>query len=80
VEKLQQALSQTPPERAKDADAVTAHLEELVTEAKKTPPDKEILDIRGKRLKQAAENIRDVIPTVFEIATGIIGRILLLGA
>jgi hypothetical protein len=72
VEQLSQALQEVPPEREEDAELVAEYTQELVDRAAEENPKKAKIQITGEGLKQAAQNIADVMPTVLVIATQIV--------
>ena len=74
VEQLREALQQVPPDKAGDTQTVARRTEELVSEATQPQPDKEAVEFKGNKLKQAAENLRDAMPVVMQIATGIVAH------
>ena len=60
------------PEKANDAEAVAQMTEQLLNTAAAEKPNQTMLKISGEGLKQAAENIAAVMPTVLQIATQIV--------
>jgi hypothetical protein len=72
IAQLQAALDGTPPDKAQDAAAVAEMAASLVQKATEAQPNKTMLHITGQGLKQAAQNIADVMPTVLTIATQIV--------
>jgi hypothetical protein len=75
IEQLHAALQQAPAERQADAEAVATFAQQLVENAVKPQPNKPIVQGTGMMLKQAAENIAGVLPTVLTIATRIVDTI-----
>ena len=72
VQQLNDALQQVPQHKAEDAEAVAKSAELLVETASAEKPNKTMIQISGEGLKQAAQNIADVMPTVLTIATQIV--------
>jgi hypothetical protein len=72
IEELSQALQSAPPEIAEEAEAVAQTAEVFVQQAAAEQPNKTMLKITGEGLKQAAQNIASVLPTVLGIASQII--------
>jgi len=73
IGQLSEALQNIPAERQEEAQAVAETAKVLVDTAKAEKPNKTMLQISGEGLKQAAQNLADVMPTVANIA----GRIVL---
>lgn len=76
IEQLSESLVKAPPERKDEAEAVAQTAEQLVKQATAEKPNKTMIQITGEGLKQAAQNLADVMPTVLTIATQIVGAIL----
>lgn len=75
---LNDTLQRAPAEVEEEAIAVAQTAETLVEQAKSEKPNKTMLTITGEGLKQAAQNLAEVMPTVVTIATQIVmavGRI-----
>jgi methyl-accepting chemotaxis protein len=72
VEALNQALQQAPPEKQEDAQAVAETARVLIDSAKADKPNKTMVQITGEGLKQAAQNLADVMPAVLGIASQIV--------
>jgi len=72
VQQLNAALQQAPPDQTEDAEAVAQSAELLVETASQEKPNKRMVEITGEGLKQAAQNIAHVMPTVLGIATQIV--------
>jgi hypothetical protein len=72
IVELNDALQEAPPEKAEEAEAVAQMAETLVETAAAENPNKTMLQISGEGLKQAAENIKGVLPAVVGIATQIV--------
>ena len=75
IQQLQESLKQAPPDKAEEAEAVAMSAELLVQTATAEKPNKPMVQITGEGLKQAAQNIADVMPTVVTIAAQIVGAI-----
>jgi hypothetical protein len=69
MEQLKTELAKVPQERAADATTVAKRAQQAVEAATDSDPDPTIVEKSGDRLKQAAENIKNVAPTVISIAT-----------
>lgn len=72
VEQLNETLQRAPSDKSEQAQAVAQSAEALVEQAKAEKPNKTMLQITGDGLKQAAQNLADVMPTVIPIATQIV--------
>ena len=72
IEQLSEALQTVPAEKQEQAEAVAETAKVLVETAKAEKPNKTMLQISGEGLKQAAENLAGVIPTVAVIASQIV--------
>lgn len=75
VAQLHEQLQQVPPDNAEDAEAVAEMTKELIEKANSEKPNKRLLTITGEGLKQAAENIAAITPTVVGIATKIVALV-----
>ncbi len=75
IAQLQETLEGAPPDKIEDAEAVAKTAELLVQTATEAKPNKPMVQITGEGLKQAAQNIADVMPTVVTIATQIVGAV-----
>ncbi len=71
IEQLSAELQQVPAEQAGEAEQAAKRAESAVAEATKPNPDKDDVEYSLSRLKKAAENIAQVLPTVLPIATQI---------
>lgn len=76
ITSLNTALAKIPADRAEDAEAVAAMAQDLMEKAAAEKPNKAILKITGEGLKQAAQNIADIVPDVVKIAGAIVTGIL----
>ena len=75
IQQLSQALEKAPPQQAEAAQAVAETAKSLVDQAAAAKPNKTMLQITGEGLKQAAQNLADVMPTVLTIATQIVATV-----
>jgi internalin A len=75
IKELNDALQQVPDDKAEDAEAVAQSAEMLVEKAAEEKPNKTMVQITGESLKQAAQNLADVTPTVLSIATQIVATV-----
>jgi hypothetical protein len=76
IEGLSRALEGTPPEMQDQAEAVAESARVLVESAKSEKPNKTMIRITGEGLKQAAQNLAEVAPTVISIASQIVLAVL----
>ncbi|HMB22591.1 MAG TPA: hypothetical protein VKP08_07180 [Anaerolineales bacterium] len=65
---LSDALQKVPEEKQEQAQAVAETAKALVEAAKTEKPNKTMVQITGEGLKQAAQNLAEVMPTVVTIA------------
>jgi len=72
IEQLSEALQTVPAEKQEQAEAVAETAKVLVETAKAEKPNKTMLQISGEGLKQAAQNLAGVLPTVVTIASQIV--------
>jgi ElaB/YqjD/DUF883 family membrane-anchored ribosome-binding protein len=75
VRTLNDALQQAPDDKAEEAEAVAQYAQVLVEKAAEEKPNKTMVQITGRGLKQAAKNLADVTPTVLSIATQIVATV-----
>jgi ABC-type transporter Mla subunit MlaD len=75
IQQLSEALEKAPPQQAEAAQAVAETAKSLVDQAAAAKPNKTMLQITGEGLKQAAQNLADVMPTVLTIATQIVATV-----
>jgi ABC-type transporter Mla subunit MlaD len=75
IQQLSEALEKAPPQQAEAAQAVAETAKSLVDQAAAAKPNKTMLQITGEGLKQAAQNLADVMPTVLAIATQIVATV-----
>jgi hypothetical protein len=71
VEQLSAELQKVPAEQASDAEVVAETAKAAIEQATKAQPNKTLVQISAEGLKQAAQNIAAVLPTVLPIATQI---------
>lgn len=72
IGQLSEALEKTPEENQEHAQAVAETAKALVDTAKAEKPNKTMLQITGEGLKQAAQNLAEVMPVVVTIASQIV--------
>ncbi len=72
IEQLNQALQKAPPEKKEEVEAVAETTKSLIDQAKSEKPNKTMIQITGEGLKQAAQNLAEVLPTVMTIASQIV--------
>ena len=72
IGQLSEALQKVPAEHQEQAQAVAETAKVLVDTAKAEKPNKTMLQISGEGLKQAAQNLAGVMPTVLTIASQIV--------
>jgi vacuolar-type H+-ATPase subunit I/STV1 len=68
IQQLSGALQKIPAAKQEDAQAVAETAKALVDSAKAEKPNKSMLKITSEGLKQAAQNLADVMPAVIPIA------------
>ena len=76
IEELSAALQQAPEDKAEAAEAVAQTAEVLIEQAAEEEPNKTMVKITGESLKQAAQNLTDVMPAVLNIATQIVAKVM----
>ena len=72
IGQLSEALEKTPEESQERAQAVAETAKVLVDTVKAEKPNKTMLQITGEGLKQAAQNLAEVMPVVVTIASQIV--------
>jgi Zn-dependent M16 (insulinase) family peptidase len=72
IQSLENTLEKAPQDKTEQAQAVAETAQALVEQAKKEKPNKTILQITGEGLKQAAQNLVEVMPAVVTIASQIV--------
>lgn len=68
IEQLSAELQKVPAEKASDAEAVAETAKAAVDQATKAQPNKTLVQISAEGLKQAAQNLAAVLPTVLPLA------------
>ena len=76
IEELSAALQQAPEDKAEAAEAVAQTAEALIEKAAEEEPNKTMVKITGESLKQAAQNLTDVMPAVLNIAAQIVAKVM----
>jgi len=71
IKQLSEALQKIPTEKQEEVQAVAETAKVLVDSAKADKPNKTMLKITADGLKQAAENLAEVMPTIVPIASQI---------
>lgn len=71
IGQLSEALEKVPAGKQEEAQAVAETAKALVDTATAEQPNKTMVKITGEGLKQAAQNLAEVMPTVVSIATQI---------
>lgn len=72
IGQLSEALEKVPEKKHDHAEAVAESAKALVDTAKAEKPNKTMVQIRGEGLKQAAQNLVEVMPMVATIAGQIV--------
>jgi methyl-accepting chemotaxis protein len=72
IKQLSEALEKVPASSEEQAQAVAETAKVLVDTAKAEKPNRTMLQISGEGLKQAAQNLAGVMPTVVTIASQIV--------
>lgn len=75
IQQLSEALEKAPPQKVEAAQAVAETAKSLVDQAAAEKPNKTMLQITGEGLKQAAQNLADVMPAVLAISTQIVAMV-----
>jgi methyl-accepting chemotaxis protein len=68
IGQLSEALEKVPEGKQEQAEAVAETARELIDKAKVEKPNKTMVQISAQGLKQAAQNLADVMPAVVTIA------------
>ena len=76
VAQLTDLLTRVDDERQEQAEAVAQTAKALVDHAKSEKPNKAMVKITGDGLKQAAQNLADVFPTIVTIAAQIVSVVI----
>lgn len=69
IAQLAAELQKVPVEKARDAEAVAETARQAVEQATKEQPNKALVTISADGLKQAAQNLAAVLPSVLPLAT-----------
>jgi hypothetical protein len=78
IDQLKAELQKAPASKKEEAEAMAEYAKTFVEAGTKPQPNKTTIQITAKGLKEAAENIAGVMPTVLTIATGIVKTVFLL--
>jgi hypothetical protein len=78
VAQLQDTLQQVPADKSEDAEAVAKLTGTFMDMANEEKPNKQLLQITGEGLKQAAKNLAAIVPDVVKIAGAIVSAVLAL--
>ena len=78
VQELKRQLDQIPPARLQEVQKLSRYAETLAEELAEEEVDKELVEKQGSRLKKAAEELQDVLPSAITIATQIVSAALTL--
>lgn len=78
LDEMRNAMEKIPSERASEAEAVAKRAQKLTRELRAERPEKEDLEHHGRLLVRAAENLKQVAPTVLEIARRVVKFVLTL--
>ena len=71
IDELQEALKIVAEKRPEDSERIVQTAELVATEVAKDKPNKGFLDITAKGLKEAANAVADIAPTVIGVAAKI---------
>jgi hypothetical protein len=74
IEELKQAVESAPAEHAKDANKVLRYATELKAEIDEEDVNTKVAKEKVNYLKEAAENVKDVLPVVVGIGTRIVAE------
>ncbi len=72
LKQLSQALQQVPPDQVEAAEAVAQAAEQLVQTTAEEKPNKTLIKITSKSLKEAAQNLAEGMLLVLTVATQIV--------
>ena len=72
IEQLNQSLQKAPPETKEQVEAVAETTKTLVDQAREEKPNKTMIKINAEGLKQAAQNLAGVMPSVLPIVSQIV--------
>lgn len=76
IAQLSSELEKVPETRQEEAEAVAQTARTLIENAQAEKPNKTLIEISGESLKQAAQNIADVLPAVVTIAAQIVAAVM----
>lgn len=76
LNQLEAVLAGVPSDRNEEANDLLERVKKLVEKATTQQPNKNLIKIDAEGLKQAAENLKAVTPTILTIATQIVTYIL----
>lgn len=76
IAQLSSELEKVPETRQQEAEAVAQTARTLIENAQAEKPNKTLIEISGESLKQAAQNIADVLPAVVTIAAQIVAAVM----
>lgn len=76
IAKLEAAFEQVPTAQQADAEKIAKRVKDAVEEVSAEKPDHEVVEAKVNLLKKAAENVREVMPIVAEIAINIATHLL----
>ena len=79
IAQLRDVLREVPDSKQEQAEAVAQTAKALVDTAKSEKPNQTLLQITGEGLKQAAQNLADVLPAVVAISAHIVNAVMKLG-
>lgn len=71
VAQLNELLKQTPPEKKQEAEAVAVYTDNLIQQASAEKPNRPMLQITAKGMKEAAQAISGVVPSVIKVVKDI---------
>ena len=79
IAQLSDVLREVPDSKQEQAEAVAQTAKALIDTAKSEKPNQTLLQITGEGLKQAAQNLADVLPAVVAISAQIVTAVMKLG-
>lgn len=75
IEELKQELTEAPQDKAEAAVAVSEMAQQVIDTATAEKPNRTMIKVTAEGLKQAAQSIADVLPSVLTIATRIVAAV-----
>ena len=72
IQELETILKDIPSENSSEMEAIAKTTEMLVDEATSSEPNNTLLNISAKGLKEAAESVASIVPTIMPVVQGII--------